>query len=349
VNFPDWSPDGKRITFACHFPSLRQVWEKQRALLDYGFISEAMEICAAGADGGNFTRLTNNTMCDDLPSWSPTGQQIAFVSERDDQAAVYVMNSENGLVTKLPSPPGKVIGKPIWSPDGLQICFSAKNPSKSDQHTDLYLVDLTSKELHDLTELSGAERIPRWSPDGSKIAFTWHPYDASIHNAVIRVISPDGDDNQILVENFRGVVDLSWSPDSKRLAFIGSQIPDKAAVYIVNIYDGSLLRLIDEHDMSAVTGNITWTPDGSHITFIDAPPGMTSDVFSIRPDGSGLARITDSNDFDDSLFQVMFGQHLTWSPDGQLLAFVRAEHKSSKEHIWIVNSDGSNPRKLKVP
>lgn len=349
VNVPDWSPDGYRIAFACHFPSLRQVWENQRALLDYGFVSEALEICAADIDGGNFARLTNNAVRDDLPSWSPNGQQIAFVSKRDDKAAVYLMDNEGKQVVKLPSPSGRVIGEPTWSPDGLQICFSAKNPSRPDQYTDLYLVDLSSRELHSLTEFSGAEWIPRWSPDGAKIAFVWYPYESSIHDAALRLISPDGSDDKVLVKDFRGFVDLAWSPDGKQLAFIGSQTPDKAAIYVVSISYGSLLRLTDEHDMSAVTGNITWTPDGRYITFIDAPPGMTSDVFSIRPDGSDLFRITDSHDLEGSLFQVMFGQHLTWSPDGKHLAFVRAEHKSSKEHIWIVDSDGSNPRKLKVP
>jgi TolB protein len=349
VNAPDWSPDSGRIAFVCHFPSLRQVWEEQQALLGYGFISEALEICVIDADGGSFARLTNNAVRDDLPSWSPDGRQIAFVSERDGKAAVYLMDSKSGQVTKLPSPPGTVVGEPTWSSDGLQLCFSAKNPSETNQYADLYLVDLYSKELHNLTSLSGAEWVLRWSSDAGKIAFIWYPYESSTHDAALRLISPDGSDDKVLVENFRGFVDLAWSPDSRRLAFIGSQTPNQAAIYVVDIHDGSLLCLTDEHNMSAVTGNITWAPDGSHITFIDAPPGQTSEVFSIRQDGSGLVRITDSQDFDDSLFQVMFGQHLTWSPDGKHLAFVRAEHKSSKEHIWIVSSDGSNPRKLQVP
>ncbi|HIC38673.1 MAG TPA: hypothetical protein EYO79_04285 [Candidatus Marinimicrobia bacterium] len=45
------------------------------------------------SDGNNIIRLTDDSAMDSNPQWSPTGGQIAFVSYRDGNAELYVMNS----------------------------------------------------------------------------------------------------------------------------------------------------------------------------------------------------------------------------------------------------------------
>ena len=61
---PAWSPDGTKIAF--------QSWEHVPP-----------EIYVMDVDGGNFTRLTDNSAYDDYPAWSPDGTKIAFISDRD--------------------------------------------------------------------------------------------------------------------------------------------------------------------------------------------------------------------------------------------------------------------------
>jgi TolB protein len=72
------------------------------------------------ADGSNVQKLTNITLpkfrsiCS-KPRWSPNGKQIAFVSERDGNFEIYVMNADGGNVRRLTNNPG-VDFYPSWCP-----------------------------------------------------------------------------------------------------------------------------------------------------------------------------------------------------------------------------------------
>jgi Tol biopolymer transport system component len=53
------------------------------------------------ADGSAQTRLTNSAGRDENPQWSPTGDRLAFTSDRDGSAQVYLMNSDGTAQTRL--------------------------------------------------------------------------------------------------------------------------------------------------------------------------------------------------------------------------------------------------------
>lgn len=55
---------------------------------------QSCEIYIAQAYGDSPIRLTNNNYLDLSPSWSPDGSRIAFVTERDGNSEIYVMNAE---------------------------------------------------------------------------------------------------------------------------------------------------------------------------------------------------------------------------------------------------------------
>src|SRR5204862_933601 len=100
------------------------------------------EIYSMNDDGSGVTRLTNNTVSDLDPSWSPDGAKIVFSSARDEpdpacrtncNYEIYSMDAGGGSVTRLTNDPGSDFG-PAWSQDGTTIAFA-----RSSNFEDVYI------------------------------------------------------------------------------------------------------------------------------------------------------------------------------------------------------------------
>src|SRR5688572_24697944 len=103
------------------------------------FISDrhykGLSVWSMNPDGSSPTRLTDDTsrgknladfspVYDSNPVWSPDGQKIAFISNRDYHFSLYVMNAD-GSNSHLVTDKVLELGEPAWSPDGGKIAFSA--------------------------------------------------------------------------------------------------------------------------------------------------------------------------------------------------------------------------------
>lgn len=150
---PAWSSDGRTLAFS-----------SSRA--------GHSDIYSIDASGGNVRRLTNDRGPDVSPSWNPkTNAQIGFVSGRTGLPQIYTMASDGTNLTRV-TDQGYAVS-PSWSPNGQFLAFAwvRHYGPGAPGASDIYLMDIASKQWVQLTHDGGRNDFPSWSPDGRHIVF----------------------------------------------------------------------------------------------------------------------------------------------------------------------------------
>jgi TolB protein len=101
------------------------------------------------------------------PTWSPSGQEIAYVSFETSRPAIFRQNLQTGVREQLTNFRG-LNSSPSWSPDGKTMAMVLSK----DGSPDIYLMDLASKQLTRITRHYAIDTEPAWMPDGKSLLFT---------------------------------------------------------------------------------------------------------------------------------------------------------------------------------
>jgi TolB protein len=147
---PAWSPDGTRLMFMSSMLGNPELW-------------------VTNADGSKPKRLTYTTGANTSPSWNPkTGQEVAFVSDRGGLPQLFMMDADGSNTTKVDLVDMGYVIDPSWSPNGELLAFSWRRP---DDNYDIYVMDIATHQLLQLTRDAGRNERPCWAPDGRHLVF----------------------------------------------------------------------------------------------------------------------------------------------------------------------------------
>jgi Tol biopolymer transport system component len=219
---PDVSADGKTIVYA----SQPKGSDNTRLNL--------MEI-----DGGNRRLLTSGpaaglVVTDDYPHWSPDGKRIVFqrttATDEGVDADLWLIDVETGEETQLTDTPDAWDSTPSFAADGNSVVFES---SRDRQGSDVYRLDLRTREVARLTAEPGNDLEAKESPDGRHVVF------ASERDGDYEVYVMDVDGGNVRQLTDDEAVDrcAHWSPDGSRLSFYSERDGDRE-IYVMRT-DGS--------------------------------------------------------------------------------------------------------------
>ena len=139
-----WSPDGKSFVI-CSTP---------RAASGAYYFDEIYISLVSRKE--ILTQSTSNN-CD--PDWSPDGKHVAFVSNRDGQSNIYIMNIDGTDQSALTDDSSYNID-PSWARNGQYIVFA----SRRDGNYDIYVMNTDGTKIIQLTNDPADDYMPTWSP-----------------------------------------------------------------------------------------------------------------------------------------------------------------------------------------
>jgi len=308
---PQISPDGDRVVYVRQFSD---------SMTDRRYSN----LWIIRFDGIDHRALTTGNYGDVSPRWSPDGTRLAYVSDRDGKAQIYVRWMDTGQTAKLTNleyAPSEI----SWSPDGKLIAFCSLVESEAPKLGTLPKPPAGAKWADPPTLYD--RLIYRFNGRGYlKHGFTQLFVLASDGGAPRQLTTGDFPHGDIL---FGGGGAAVWTPDGKYLIFSANLRPDfeyeplNTEVYEVAVADGQVKQLTDR---KGPDNDPAISPDGKTIAYVgfdDRYQGhQTQHLYLMNRDGSSPRVATPHLDRD--------AQHPTWAADGSGVFFLYDDQGDTK-------------------
>lgn len=315
VGSPVVSPEGEWIAYTVGRTSL----EDERSYT---------RIYMTPAEGGDPVALTADGKSAGSPGWSPDGRYFTFTASRDGgNNQVWALDRRGGEGFPLTDVEQGISGY-RWSPDATRLLLTIRDPEEEDEDrkanapqdpwvidrlqfkrdnagyltgnrkTHLYVYELETKELRQLTTGRWDESLGVWSPDGMRVAFVSNRTEEPDGNANsdIWIVSADleepTDSPTRVTSNVGSDSSPRWSPDGQWITYTTGIRPDLiwyATTHLAVISaDGGEPRLLTT-DLDRNVSQPRFSDDGAWIWFRLEDSGENH-IARIRPDGSDMQR-----------------------------------------------------------
>ncbi len=246
VSEPRLSPDGRRVVYV-------------RNSMDVMQDRKASRLWIVDSDGRRNLPLTGRDANEAAPVWSPDGTRVAFVSDGENGAEIFLSWPDDGKLTRL-TELDRAPGGLSWSPDGKQIAFSMLVPEEPPM-----LVTMPARpEAAEWAESPRVTTRLHYERDGSG-------YIEPGYNHYFIVPALGGTARQVTQGSFHHKGQPQWTPDGSALIFSGNRNDDwetdfaNSEIYRIDIETGEVVALTDRNgpDSSPVV-----SPDGTKIAWL---------------------------------------------------------------------------------
>ncbi|MBA5777261.1 Tol-Pal system protein TolB [Stappia sp. F7233] len=210
-------------------------------------------------DGANLRYLTNGETLVLTPRFSPTRQEVTYMSYEGVDPAVYLLNIETGQREVVGNFPGMTFA-PRFSPDGQKVVMSLQQGGNAN----IYEMDLRSRRTTRLSNTPAIDTSPSFSPDGSQIVFESDRGGTQ----QLYTMNADGSNPQRISFGPGRYSTPVWSPRGDLIAFT-KQNQGRFMIGVMKP-DGSGERILTEgyHNEGPA-----WAPNGRVLVFFRDTPG----------------------------------------------------------------------------
>jgi len=268
---PQVSPDGSRVAYV-------------RTSMDIMTDRGRRTIWVVDTDGGNHRPLVSGQGNYSSPRWSPSGDRLAYLSDRDGKTQVFVQWLDGGetvKVTTLPQSPRSI----VWSPDGTQIAFTRFVPAKPPT-----LAEMPAKP-------KGAEWAePATIVDRMTFRRDGGGYLPTGNNQVFVVPADGGTPRQMTFGEYPISGSVSWMPDSQSIIFSSNRRenveyqPRQNDLFAASIANGEITQMTDH---AGPESNPAVSPNGRYLAYTsaaDTRQGYNRAVLKIKDLRTGKSR-----------------------------------------------------------
>ncbi|MBX3584005.1 MAG: Tol-Pal system protein TolB [Rhizobiaceae bacterium] len=243
-------------------------------------------------DGANVRYLSNGKAIVLTPRFSPTRQEITYMSYEGGEPRVYLLQIETGQRELVGNFPGMTFA-PRFSPDGQKVIMSLL---REDGNSNIFAMDLRSRTTTRLTNSNSIDTSPSYSPDGSRVVFT----SDRGGQPQIYVMGADGSGQTRISFGGGSYSTPVWSPRGDLIAFT-KQTGGEFQIGVMRI-DGSGERILSTGFQQE---GPTWAPNGRYIMFFREAAGSGGPkLYSIDLTGRNEQPVPTQN----------YGSDPAWSP-----------------------------------
>ncbi len=291
---PIWSADGQKIVYCSSIGN-----------------HPTQNIFMMRANGREVRQLTfsKSGYGNCFPSPSPDGQHIAYVSEKDGNREIYLMDvdgSNHRRLTNHPSWDGERVG---WASDSRSFVFH----SDRDGNLELYQYGLETGQIERLTNNGSADRWGSFSPDGKRLVFE----SSREGNAELFLMDLTDLAKTRLTDHWADDGGPAWSPDGAEVYFYSNRDDVNYEIYALDVATKEVRRITHSHNWDL---DATIAPDGKKMVWHSSRNGHYGVVVS-NIDGSGRQRLTNhvQSDFYHLVLQKGWDHALNTLGNSQLL------------------------------
>ena len=235
------------------------------------------------------------------PTLTFTPTKIPLVDETATVLAIPVVtNTPDATATPAVTPVGGGAG---------QIAYASARSGVPQ----IYLLDMPSQTVVQVTDIAEGACQPAWSPDGGKLVFIspCKGMDEIYYDAGLYIINADGSGLTPIATVPGGDFDPSWSPDGKSIVFTSLRT-GQMEIFILDV-SGQSVTQVTKGTSTIESRQAAWSPDGSQLVYVVKRFGVYQ-IWLMNADGTDAKQIVRSG--------TKLSDYLpTWSQDGQLILF----------------------------